>query len=198
LLFSTLYFMYNGLFTCMVTAAEWSRLAQKPRALRVSEPKPGQKSTYWLQLPWKYSLPLLAVSVLLHWLVARSLFLVRVTVFGWDGKEEPDRDISACGYSPLAILLVIILVFLSLTVAMLASWRKLCPGIPICGTNSFAIAAACHNEAADYDEADKNLQVVCRPLLWGVTRMAKDGVPGHCSITNQVTASRPIAGMEYR
>lgn len=52
-------------FTSMLTAAEWAQFAVTRKALRVSRPRRGQRSTYWLQLPWKYSLPLLAVSIFL-------------------------------------------------------------------------------------------------------------------------------------
>ena len=190
LLFSTLYFMYNGMFTSMVTAAEWTQFATARKALRVSKPRKGQRSTYWLQLPWKYSLPLLAISILLHWLVSRSLFIVRINVFGWAGKEQPDRDISACGYSPLAILIVVLIVVLSLIVMLVAGWQKLTPGIPVCGTNSVAIAAACHYSG------NGDLEVPYKPLLWGVTKSAEKNLPGHCSISDE-DVGKPIDGMTY-
>lgn len=82
LLFSTLYFIYNGVFTSMLTAAEWTQFATVRKALRLSKPRHGPRSTYWLHLPWKYSLPLIALSILLHWLVSRSLFFVRINIFG--------------------------------------------------------------------------------------------------------------------
>jgi hypothetical protein len=190
LLFSTLYFMYNGMFTNMVTAAEWTKFATVRKALRVSKPRNGQRSTYWLQLPWKYSLPLLAISILLHWLVSRSLFIVRINVFGWAGKEQPDRDISACGYSPLAILIVILIIVLSLIVMLIAGWQKLTPGIPVCGTNSVAIAAACHYSG------NGDVEVSCKPLLWGVTKSAEKDSPGHCSVSDE-DVGKPIDGMTY-
>ena len=190
LLFSTLYFLYNGMFTSMVTAAEWATFASVRKALRVSRPSKGQRSTYWLQLPWKYSIPLMSVSILLHWLVSRSLFIVRINVFGWDEMEQPDRDISACGYSPLAILIVILVVVLSLIVMLVAGWQKLTPGIPVCGSNSLAIAAACHySESGDPEVARK-------PLLWGVTKPAEKGSPGHCSMSDE-DVEKPIEGMTY-
>ncbi|KAJ9613924.1 hypothetical protein H2200_002060 [Cladophialophora chaetospira] len=190
LLFSTLYFMYNGMFTSMVTAAEWTRYASVRKALRVSKPRPGQRSTYWLQLPWRYSLPLLSISVFLHWLVSRSLFIVRIKVFGWDGTEQPERDISACGYSPLAILIVILILILSLVAMLGAGMQKLTPGIPMCGTNSVAIAAACHySENGDPD-------ISCQPLLWGVTELAQKDAPGHCSMSNE-EVDKPIDGSRY-
>ena len=192
LLFSMLYFMYNGMFTTMVTSAEWTRFAKVRKALRVSKPKKGQRSTYWLQLPWKFSLPLLSISVLLHWLVSRSLFIVRINVFGWAGKEQPDRNISACGYSPLAIMIVILLVVVSLVVMLVAGWQKLTPGIPDCGTNSVAIAAACHYSTNE--EGDP--LVAQRELLWGVTKSAEKGEMGHCSMSD-AEVGELVDGMGY-
>ena len=190
ILFSTLYFLYNGMFTTMVTAHEWSMFASTRKSLRVSEPKKGQRSTYWLQLPWKYSLPLLSISILLHWLVSRSLFLVRINVYGWDGSQQTDRDISAAGYSPLAILIVILIVIVSWIVMMVAGWKKVKPGIPVCGTNSVAIAAACHYAG----EEDPN--VVQRGLRWGVTDEPDGDKPGHCSMSDG-DVGRPVEGSVY-
>ncbi|MCJ1428755.1 hypothetical protein MMC29_006666 [Sticta canariensis] len=45
LLFSTLYFVYNGMFTSKVTAAEWMRFTTVRKSLRVSKPSTGQRST---------------------------------------------------------------------------------------------------------------------------------------------------------
>ncbi|KAL9619368.1 MAG: hypothetical protein Q9160_006048 [Pyrenula sp. 1 TL-2023] len=189
-LFSILYFMYNDLFTNMATAAEWAQFATLQKALRVSKPKRGQRSTYWLQLPWKYRIPLLALSMLLHFVVSRSLYVVRIDVFGWDGKRQPDRDITACGYSPLATLFVIFVVVFALIAMLVVGRRKISPGMPVCGTNSLAIAAACHYS----DNGD--MEVSRKPLLWGVTRAAMKDIPGHCSFSDG-DVGKPVDGMAY-
>lgn len=190
LLFPTLYFMYNRIFTSMITAAEWTGFAATRKALRVTKARQGQRSTYWLQLPWKYSLPLLSITFHLHWLVSRRFFIVQITVFEWDGAEQPERDISACGYSPLAILIVILILVLSLLVMLGAGRQKLTPTIPVCGTNSVAIAAACHYS----DEGDPD--VACKPLPWGVTEEAEKSKPGHCSMSDK-DVGKPVAGLVY-
>ena len=48
---SFIYLIYNGLFTCMLLAAEWNEYSQKRQVLRVSNPKGQQMSTRWLSLP---------------------------------------------------------------------------------------------------------------------------------------------------
>jgi hypothetical protein len=108
--------------------------------LRVSRPRLAQRGTCWLQLPWSYSRPLTIVARVLHWQVGRSLFLIRIAVYGRNGARESWRDISACGYSPLAIMLVTGLVAL---VLFIFGCRKLENGMPFKGLSSYAISAAC-------------------------------------------------------
>ncbi|KAK3069693.1 hypothetical protein LTR53_011759 [Teratosphaeriaceae sp. CCFEE 6253] len=80
LLLSLAYLGYNNILTCMLLAREWAGFLHSPRALRVSDPWGQQQSTYWLQLPYPYSVPLITTLALLHWAVARSLFLVEIMV----------------------------------------------------------------------------------------------------------------------
>ena len=189
LLLSGLYFLYNGMFTCMLAGREWSFFGSHRRALRVSIPTLQQRSTYWLSMPWRYSIPLIASSSLMHWLVSRSLFLVRVLVFDHNDQHEPDRDISACGYSPLAIVVVIVLLLLMLIVVIGFSLRPLAPGAPVVGVCSWSISAACHPPADDTHAAFK-------PVKWGVTRRATEDEPGHCSLTS-LEVEEPVVGQLY-
>jgi hypothetical protein len=53
---SFLYLTYNGLFSCMLGAYEWSRFARVRKPLRVSRPVGKQRSTYYLQLPYTYAI----------------------------------------------------------------------------------------------------------------------------------------------
>jgi hypothetical protein len=54
-------------------------MAYHRKGLRVSEnPRGAQRSTYFLQLPYRYAIPLLIVSSAMHWMVSQSLFLVTV------------------------------------------------------------------------------------------------------------------------
>ncbi|KAK3065728.1 hypothetical protein LTR53_018099 [Teratosphaeriaceae sp. CCFEE 6253] len=80
LLLSLAYLGYNNILTCMLLAREWAGFLHYPRALRVSDPRGQQQSTYWLQLPYPYSVPLLTTMALRHWAVGRSLFLVEIVV----------------------------------------------------------------------------------------------------------------------
>lgn len=53
---SFLYLTYNGLFSCMLGAQEWSRFARHRKPLRVTSPEGKQRSTYYLQLPYTYAI----------------------------------------------------------------------------------------------------------------------------------------------
>jgi hypothetical protein len=181
--FSIFYFTYNGILTTMHTGYEWSQFAKRRKALRVSNPRMEQRSTYWLQLPLSYSIPLIITSGVLHWLVGRSLFLVKIDVYGFNGQRETWRDISACGYSSLAILLVMILLCLMALVLGFVGRRRLPLGMPAVGTSSGAISAACHPL-----DADRAHNAAFRPLMWGVVREPNGSEPGHCSFTTMEVA----------
>jgi hypothetical protein len=177
LLFSMLYFLYNGIITMMHTSHEWAAFTTKRKALRVSKPRGEQRSTYWLQLPWSYSVPLIVASGSLHWLLGRSTYMVKLDVYGYSGNREADKDISACGYSPLTILILIILLGIMALALVVLAMRRLESGATLVAINSLAIAAACHPDPREVDIATK-------PLMWGVVKEATLAEPGHCSFSS--------------
>lgn len=200
LLLSGLYFMFNACITAMASAVEWSLFSQKRTSLRVTVPSGQQRETYWLQLPWKFSLPLLACSTVLHWLISQSIFLVNLRILKPNNEllREPN-DIfpgaspsgvnTACGYSPLAIVCAVGVGTLMLLALLTLSFRKLKPGIPMVGSNSFAISAACHPPKEDTAAAFKS-------LMWGAVRHQEAGVPGHCCLTS-FEVEKPKCGDFY-
>ena len=197
-LLSFLYLAYNALFTCMLTAKEWSAFAHQRKTLRVTCPVGNQRSTYWLQLPYRYGIPLLVMSAVLHWLVSQSLFLVRVTVTYQPGEVreyglqyDPSQGyrglISSCGYSPIAIITVIPLGTLLLLVIIANGFRKYRQGMPLAGNCSAAISAACHQPEEDVDAA-------LLPVSWGA--LSTNDPIGHCCFTS-FDVSPPVEGELY-
>ena len=79
LILSCLYFCYNSIFTCELVGREWNQLGHRRQPLRVSQPQGQQISTYRLNLPYRYGVPLIATATLLHWLFSRAIFLVNIT-----------------------------------------------------------------------------------------------------------------------
>lgn len=163
------YLTYNGLYTCMLVADEWSRFAHQRKSLRVTSPSGLQRSTYYLQLPYMYSIPLLVSSGVLHWLISQSIFLARVTSFSSHWSEDHSEDISTTGYSCIAIIFVIVVGTIMVIAGILNGFRSFKPGMPLVGYCSAAIGAACHAPPEDVDAA------VLR-VMWGVVSKSASGV----------------------
>src|SRR5262245_26110730 len=127
----------------MVMAKEWSDFAYERKTLRVTAPEGAQRSTYYLQLPYGYAIPLLGSSMLLHWLTSQALFLDRRVVeqVWWSVPYEngPYSSISAVGYSPLAAMFSLILGSIMVLGLVALGFKKYKPGIPLAGSCSAAI-----------------------------------------------------------
>ena len=194
LILSFLYFSYNGIFTCMLLAKEWRTYGSKKNFLRITTPTGRQRSTYRLQLPYRYGIPLLIGSGTLHWFVSQSIFLARVTYLGGDDTVDYiNNNISTCGYSPIAIIFVIIIGFIIVLVGIANGFRKVREGMPFAGSCSAAISAACHPPKADIKASSKR-------LMWGVVTETDPNDPdncvGHCSFTS-FEVETPIVGRWY-
>ncbi|OAL28642.1 hypothetical protein AYO22_02836 [Fonsecaea multimorphosa] len=168
-LFSFLYVCYNSLFTVMFLARELMRFSvtsgRGRKYLRVSEAKGEQKSTYFLNLPFKYGLPLLVGSGLLHWLVSQSVFLANIAIIPRDGTVPMQDEITTVAYSPIGMLFLLCLGFVLLVFLLATAVRKLPFGMPLIGSNSMAISAACHLPSG-MDQSERE-EMVLRPLNWG-------------------------------
>ncbi|KAK0118615.1 hypothetical protein ONS96_011706 [Cadophora gregata f. sp. sojae] len=185
---SCLYFAYNTIYTSMVSADEWSRFTVHRKALRTTDPRGEQRSTYWLSLPWTYALPLAVASAVLHWLVSQSLFVSRTEILNTRGEPEPISYMNV-GYNPLSILIALLFGVTMVIVVILNGFRKLTDGSVLVGNNSLAISAACHREK---DEGAEK-----RRVMWGAVRHeAEDGTPGHCCFSSE-KVERPRIGDKY-
>ncbi|KAI4166112.1 MAG: hypothetical protein LQ342_000543 [Letrouitia transgressa] len=193
LIFSFLYLNYNALFTSLLLAQEWNGYAHRRKTLRVTSPTRQQRSTFWLQLPYRYSIPFLLVSAILHWLVSQSIFLAHVKFFDNRGVELPDEAISTCGYSNIAIIFVLFLSSLVALVSIANGLRRYDNMMPLMDSCSAVISAACHPPKLDVDAAFK-------PIKWGVINDNEswDAKPRirHCSFTS-LDVSTPIEGQLY-
>lgn len=188
------YILLNRLVTCMVASREWSLFAHQRKGLRTSLPTGSQRSTYWLQLPFKFSVPLMVVSAGLHYFASQSLYFGSVRYYAHydraDGTPVVLQDYTGLGYSqePAYLLMVTLIV----AVAAAITWGRLrnkC-GIPPSRFCSAAISAACHPPA---EEKDAHL----KPVRWGeVTGVEDGGGVGHCSFSS-VRVKMPVEGKRY-
>ena len=148
-LLSFLYLMYNAVYSSMLMGKEWDGYAGKPKYLRVSSPQKNQRSTYWLQLPFRYAIPLMVLSGLLHWLTSQSIYLARIEIVQNPPqypyvKNEVDV-ISTISFSTIALIFVVLSsIFAIIAVVVTGRRRYKHPNIPVAGSCSAAISAACH------------------------------------------------------
>ena len=186
IILSFLYFAYNGIFTCMLLAEEWSAYGFQRKFLRVTTPRGQQRSTYRLQLPYRYGVPLLIASSILHWLVSQSIFLARVIVIDSQNLEVVDVGLSTCGYSPIAIIFTIIFGSVIVLVGIANGLRKARLGMPLVGSCSAAISAACHPPMEDVDASLKR-------VMWGVAAEGSSNT-SQCSFTS-FKVEVPVVGI---
>ncbi len=163
------------------------RYAHHRSTLRVTSPKGTQRSTYWLQLPYTYSLPLLILSSLLSWLASQSFFSVQIGILDSARDILNEGTISSCGYSPEAIILTMVVGSIIVLGTLATAARRYPPGMPLASTCSAAISAACHRPPNDVDAA-------VLPVQWGVVS-TKNGI-GHCSFSSQLVGPL-IPGRTY-
>lgn len=202
---SFLYLSYNGLFTSMLANREWANYTHKRAELRVTVPKSTQRSTYFLSLPYRYSLPLIIASILLHWFVSQTLFIARIAVYK-NGILKPSAGLlwyhdgtsgTGLGFSDSALVAAIIMGCLLVVVCLaIAGFCRYPTGIPLGGTNSAVISAACHIKYRNGGKIEGLDDIVERPLQWGVTIEGTKDQAGHCSFSDRVV-HKPVEGCLY-
>jgi len=194
----------NNHLTRMIQLRDWRRLGDSKQHLRVSNPEPGsqQTSTYWLSLPYRYSLPQMISSTLFSWLISSTLIISRYQWYDDNGNPERWWIKSFLGedrqgytyrihYSGLAILSSLIVSVIMLAVSIGIGLQRCPTGPPSRPSNSFLVAAACHPPENDRNAGRKLVQ-------WGVVPSETDtrGMVRHCTITSGKVESL-VAGAQY-
>ncbi|KAL4875254.1 hypothetical protein BJY04DRAFT_224224 [Aspergillus karnatakaensis] len=191
--FSGLYFMVNSVLTSLTLAGEWNTFSVQRKGLRVStRPQGYQRRTYFLSLPLRYGLPLIAMSGLLHWLMSQSIFLVRILAYTAWQERDASSDAMTLGYSPPAVVTVICVGSLLPAALVWVGLRKFKSGMPVAGSCSLAIAAACSSRV---EREDIKQYIHYERLMWGV-ELDQTGV-GHCAFSNEQVDS-PEDGVVYQ
>jgi hypothetical protein len=93
-LLSYLYLAYNALYTNLFVAHGFTSYMHERKALRVTAPRGKQRDTYWLNVPFRYAIPMTVMSGLFHWLASQSIFMVQITIT--NDQRFPARQISTC------------------------------------------------------------------------------------------------------
>jgi hypothetical protein len=160
ILLSVLYYLINSILTRMLVAAEYNNYSVRRKPLRVSWPEGLQRSTYFLSLPYTYSIPMMAISAILHWLLSLSISYVRIVQYDQFGVVDESKTISTCNLSPIAMLFTLSLAGLAFAVLIGLGFRRFPTRMPLAGSCSLAISAACHPPIGDENAALK-------PVMWG-------------------------------
>ena len=124
------------------------------------------------------AIPLLVMSGLLHWLVSQSIFLAVVSEYDEIGDLKTSIATVTCGFSPFAVICVMMAGGAIIIFAVVLGMRRFSPKIPVVGSCSMAISAACHRPGWDVDAA-------IEAVHWGVIpgAVASGGI-GHCSFSS--------------
>ncbi|KAI4704633.1 hypothetical protein J4E81_001703 [Alternaria sp. BMP 2799] len=189
----------------MLANREWASYLHKRAALRVSIPKSTQRSTYFLSMPWRYSFPLIVASILLHWFISQTLFIAPIAVYNKgvlvptsrDWRQQVGGSVTALGYSDSALIAAIIMGCLLVVGCLaIAGFCKYSTGMPLKGTNSAVISAACHVKNRNGGKAEGLEDIVERQLKWGVTIEGTKDQAGHCSFSDKAV-QQPVEGCLY-
>jgi hypothetical protein len=190
LVLSFCYLAINSECTAMAGAAEWNSLAASRKGLRVTRPVGQQRDTYFLQLPYRWSLPLTIASGGLHWLLSQSIFLVRIDTYDREGELVPgEQSKSACGFSGVSWVTMTLCFFVLVGTVGLIGRKKIKVRIPFAASCSLVISAACH---ASPDDMEPHLQMV----RWGVVDQSMFEGEMHCSLSAK-GVTKPRDGEKY-
>jgi len=212
LIFSFLYVAYNSILTSMCLSAEWSGFGNDRKGLRVSHSaKLAQRSNHFLSVPYRFAIPLIGASAILHWLASQALFVIAVQAYDTRLRRDPVNDLFACGYSPVAIISGVAIAIAMFACLMVMSCRRFESAIPVASSCSLAIAAACHPQYnpnvdpkdpigadtyggnLDFEQEEEVMALL--PVKWG--SISIDGTLGHCSFTS-AEVHTPQEGKEYQ
>ncbi|KAF2967316.1 hypothetical protein GQX73_g6232 [Xylaria multiplex] len=156
LIFSLCYIVYNALITHLQVEKEWNSFGSDFQPLRVSYPVGEQVSSYRLQLPYRYSIPMIAISIILHWVVSNAVFLYIIDGgYVQNGSTQASDFLEkfgiskssfiAIGYSPFFLLVLFIASFIFIVCPpLLIGAERLKYKMVAGGYNSLVISAACH------------------------------------------------------
>lgn len=174
---SIIYVTYNNFLTRLLVGRGWAMRSLQHSSLRVTAPKGRQRSTYRLQLPYRYSIPLMIGSGILHWFLSNTIYvfishgdyfaplLEDTSGSSYTDPSLPHGSTASVGYSVIALVTLIVIAFIGATIPLLLSRRRL-PGSAVAvGCNSFVISASCHVSMLSKPEDD--LKVPSEPPLHG-------------------------------
>jgi hypothetical protein len=192
MIFSIIIFSLNNLLAVIYTAQEWEGFSRQRKTLRVSEPKGEQRSTYFLQLPYRIAVPFNVATGVISWLLSNSVFPLVIYSYDSLGRALKDVEVTACGFSPWPLVLAIAVGVVLMAGVCSFFFFRFVSTMPMVGTCSAAISAACHHD-------DGQEEVALKPVKWGAVFVPEtEGQEwiGHCCFTSSLV-KRPKPGRFY-
>jgi hypothetical protein len=191
---SILYFATNGFVTALCAQSEWASYAKERKGLRVSGNKSdAQRSTYFLQLPYRFSVPLLVVFGVLHWLVSQSVFVVD-EVSEYSEADGSLKRTSYLGCSFIAILIGLAILTGLWTLIIVQGLWTMQIDMPMLRSCSAVIAASCQpgEDGTVSGAHQRRVQwgVMCEPMESDVV------IIGHCGFSAEYV-NLPVEGRTY-
>jgi len=175
---SMAYFALNRVCTSICFTREWNAYSIHRKGLRTSETSGERRPAYFVQLPYRWAVPLTAISGVLHWLLSRSFYLIVFEIRDEDGIIVESSSVSAVGYSNRGLLIFTTTYLATLLIVIGLQLRKMTLRIPPAAHCSLVISAACHPPPGDDNAQLKKVQ-------WGVVRKRFGGGVEHCSFTSE-------------
>ncbi|OQE13750.1 hypothetical protein PENSTE_c046G09042 [Penicillium steckii] len=164
-LISIMYAIFNNVLTRMLLAAEYNDYGVQRKPLRVSFPTGEQRSTYFLSVPYRYSVPFLVISAVAHWLASEALSYIRIIPRDVKGQLTIERSLHGVGVSSIGLIIMVvpwIVTVIAIITLMLRKFKS--ASMPIAGNCSAVISAACHPPENDVDAYKKCVK-------WGETNI---------------------------
>jgi hypothetical protein len=96
---SLAYVAHNSVISSMLVAREWTGFAKDRKFLRVSSPVGMQRSSYFISMPFRYGLPIMALFSLEHWLLSQTTFIIRVIMYQYVEDVITTIEYTISGYS---------------------------------------------------------------------------------------------------
>lgn len=131
-----------------------------------------QRSTYRLQLPYRYSIPLIIASAILHWLMSNTIyvFISQGDYFQNLGSSGPKSTYSdsnlpsvpsgatvSVGYSIISRAILALGLLAGFMLASIWSQKPLVGVGNSVGCNSFAMSASCHVSTLSRPESESDM-----------------------------------------
>ncbi|KAJ5434136.1 hypothetical protein N7491_004731 [Penicillium cf. griseofulvum] len=162
---SIIYAVYNNTLTRMLLAVEYNDFGVERKPLRVSFPTGEQRSTYYLSVPYRYSVPFIVLSTLSHWLASEALSFIQIVPRDTQGNLNRSRTLHGMGASSVGLRVMVIPWLIMVVAFLILMFRRFkSAAMPIAMNCSAAISAACHPPPDDIDAAEN-------PVMWGQADM---------------------------